>query len=144
MITSDDEIDIGLLQAGSPQFDQFCAKLKRNIKHWIKQIDVGLVLIHRSKKKSFIIYYNKFKLDMLSCLSKCDRAWNFNSLCTYEYDAIKIKNDFHNQHSAFLYELRLSQHKKKLEQKKYPSAKRTKIHQDIDSKPMNAEKVCFS
>ena len=45
MPTSDDNIDIGLLQASSPQFDRFCSKLKLHINYWINQIDDVLVIV---------------------------------------------------------------------------------------------------
>ena len=112
MPTSDDEIDIGSCKAGSPQFDRFRSKLKLHINHWINQIDDALVIVQQSKKKACEIYYKRFKEDLSSYLSKCDRAWNFDALSSYEFYANKIKNEYLNHHAAFLYELRLSQHKK--------------------------------
>ena len=74
MPNSDDDIDIGLLQAGSPQFDCFYSKLKLHINYCIKKIDNVLVIVQKSKKKACEIYYNKFKENLSSYLSKCDRA----------------------------------------------------------------------
>ena len=96
MPTSDDDIDIGLLQAGSLQFYHFCTKLKRYISHQIKQINKALDIVEQSKNKICEIYYNKFKQDMLSCLSKYNCTQNFNILSSYEFDANKIKNEFLN------------------------------------------------
>ena len=144
MSISEDETNIGLLQAGTPQFDDFSRKLKRNISQWISQIDAAIVIATQSRSDLYHRHYNDLKQDMVSCLSKCDRAWNFNSLSHYEFDAIRIKNEFHRHYSYFLYELRLSQNKKKLQKEKNQSSNKAKMNQHIDSSLLDEQQVCFS
>ena len=61
MPLSEDETDIGLLQAGTPQFDYFYCKLKRSLNQWIGQIDAAIVTANCSRNKIYQRYYNNLK-----------------------------------------------------------------------------------